>query len=169
MQTLQSVLLAVEAEAEAAGWNSPLSVPMLFTLDRTKNGITVHWLDLMNDALNDIMATYGHSAEAALLLLAVASEKARAIRAVTMAADFIGLGFRAEGWIYENDDPNPIECRTVHFHDRMGSATVIEHDRDGELRVHDPADPAGVLPHAMTRILNAICPEGSPIFPVVRP
>lgn len=170
MPTLQSVLMAIAAEAENADWNSWENRPMMFEISREDDdSLTVGWLDVLNASLDMLCAhrTAG-DVETAVLIMAGAAEHARSRADFGAPDELTGIGIRAEGWRHEGLNSEPIQSRLVQFHERGGSSWFIQHDRGGDPVVLSPATENPELSHALTRMLNAICPEGSPVYPLER-
>lgn len=178
-QTIETLLQAVEAEGEAAGWDSDLSGPMIFAIIQHKDGFQVEWPEGFNGVLRAcLQMTEGDAGEAVQQMGEVLSTLG-----LRVTDDFVGLGFRSEIWMLDtsqhdpdltlarqhriHEHPQRIEGRNVWFFGRDGSSRWVLRKRGGLVEGQGaPTQTAGNIPNGLTRLLNALCPEDVPVVPI---
>lgn len=185
MSEIESTLLAIESEGEAAGWNSHLAMPMVFEVRDTAGGELITFFPAeLNEHLHTLCGHFGGDAGCAVLHLAEAAELTRVLWEKAGLPlpheDLVGIGLRSEMWSMEldndeeepaghvKDDPRGIEGRFVQFFARDGRGWHVQRLRGSEPQVIDLTTEkiTGGIPHGLTRIVNALVSEDVPLRPI---
>jgi hypothetical protein len=174
-QTIESLLLTIEAEGETAGWDSDLSRPMLFAILQEGDQLVVDWSESIDEMFQaTLYITQGNVGPALQLLTSI-------IRQLEWRAadELVGLGMRCEIWglitqhaldgpVNISEHPDRVEGRQVWYCGRNGDRTSVIRHRGNHPTLTRQNDDCGQVPNAMTRWLNAICPEDIPVVPIAK-
>lgn len=181
---IEETIRWVETQGESAGWNSDIAGPMLFEVRVTGvDQCEPVFPPELNLALIKLCGTM-EPADALLQLADRAESVTKMLRkwgfpaSIGQPDSLVGIGYRSEGYRLEvtpyevppvgklQTDPRSVELRFVQFFGKDGCTATLMRVR-GEVPEFTSDIPiAGAIPHAVTRILNAIVPEEVPIAPM---
>lgn len=182
---LDQVMREVDESGDKEGWGADLPGPLIFHVDEREDG-ELDWF--FPEALNQLFITLcvdrQMEAHDALLWIADRTEKSVSTMqrwgfSMGVSSRMRGLGIRSEAWalpIEEDFDPASLpeelnghpaakSIRMVQFFDRSGlvRTMVREMDSGKEAEVMDDDTASGGIPHALSRMLNAMVDVDVPI------
>lgn len=182
---LDQVLREVDESGDTEGWGKDLPGPLIFHVDETEDG-GLDWFfpDTLNQLFISLCTERGMEPHDALLWIAdrtenTVSSMGRWGFTMPVSLRMRGLGIRSEAWAllapegmtpddfpeHVENHPDAKEIRMVQFFDRSGQVrTMVRELGSDEPAIVDDEKASGGIPHAMSRIVNAMVDVDVPIL-----